>query len=125
MNSSIWHINGTLTDTTTLSQSEPDSNGNKGVCYIPQTPRLEPHYQMQLNVIPKTLYRIETHWLSSIEKVPGTTVNNEFHDDRLLGYAVNNVFYCQILRQNSTDLLNDTSLYIYIYIYIYIYNDGH
>ena len=30
----IWAIDGTLTGTTTSSQSEPESNGNEGVLYI-------------------------------------------------------------------------------------------
>ena len=39
INSSIWPIDGTLTSTTTVSQSGSESNGNKGVLQIPQTPR--------------------------------------------------------------------------------------
>ena len=42
MNSSIWPRHGTLTGITTLDQSEPKSNGNKGILNIPQTLRLEP-----------------------------------------------------------------------------------
>ena len=34
-NSSIWTIDGTLSGVTTPGQSEPVSNGNKGVIYIP------------------------------------------------------------------------------------------
>ena len=34
--SSIWLIDGTLSVATTLGQSEPESNGNKGVIHIPQ-----------------------------------------------------------------------------------------
>ena len=51
LNSSIWPIDGTLTATTTLIQSWPGSNGSEGVLYIPQTPILESHLQMQFNVI--------------------------------------------------------------------------
>ena len=36
MNSSIWPIDGTLTDTTLLGQSGPRSDGNEGVLHIPQ-----------------------------------------------------------------------------------------
>ena len=39
MNSSIWHIDGTLADTTNLSHSGPGSNGNEGVHHIPQSSR--------------------------------------------------------------------------------------
>ena len=52
-NSSIWPIDETLTDTTNLIQNEAESNGYKVVLHIPQT-RLEPHHQMQFNVISKT-----------------------------------------------------------------------
>ena len=38
-NGSIWQINVTLTDTTTPGQSRPESNGNEGVHYIPQSSR--------------------------------------------------------------------------------------
>ena len=37
MNSSVWPIDGTLKGTITLNQSEPGSNGNKEVLYIPQS----------------------------------------------------------------------------------------
>ena len=42
LNSSIWAIDGTLTDTTTSGQSGPGSNGNEGVLYIPQRTKTEP-----------------------------------------------------------------------------------
>ena len=45
MNTSIWLIDETLTGTRTLIQSEPESNGNEGVC----------HHQMQSNVISRTV----------------------------------------------------------------------
>ena len=35
--SSIWPIDRTLSGATTLSQSEPESNGNEGVLSIPQS----------------------------------------------------------------------------------------
>ena len=37
------------------SESAPRSNGNEGILIIPQTPGLEPHHQIQLSIIPKTL----------------------------------------------------------------------
>ena len=39
LGSSIWHIDGTVTDTTTLGQSGPGSNGNEEVLYICQNSR--------------------------------------------------------------------------------------
>ena len=48
-------MKGTLTGTSILCQSGPGSNGNEGVLHIPQTLRLEPHHQMQVNVIHRTL----------------------------------------------------------------------
>ena len=39
LNSSIWHIVGTLLGTATLGQSGPWSNGNEGVLPIPQSPQ--------------------------------------------------------------------------------------
>ena len=47
LNSSIQPTNGTLTGTTTLSQSEPENNGNEELLHIPQTPIFEPQHQMQ------------------------------------------------------------------------------
>ena len=38
---------GTLKGTTAPGQSEPESNGNELVLYFLQSPRLEPHHQMQ------------------------------------------------------------------------------
>ena len=35
MNSSIWPIDRTLTETTTLGQSGPGNNGDEGVLHIP------------------------------------------------------------------------------------------
>ena len=35
-----------LTATTTLAQSGPGSNGNKGVLHIPKDPELEPQHQI-------------------------------------------------------------------------------
>ena len=49
LNSSILSIDGTLTGTISLDQS------NEGILHIPQTPRLKPH-QMQFNVI-LTIYK--------------------------------------------------------------------
>ena len=39
LNSFFWPIDGTLTGTTTLGQSGPESNSNQGVLYIPQSSR--------------------------------------------------------------------------------------
>ena len=55
MNSSFKLIDGTLTGTTTPGPSELEYNSNEGVHHIPQTPRLEPHHQMQFTVISKTI----------------------------------------------------------------------
>ena len=53
--SSIWPIDRTLTGTTAPNQSRPESNNYEEVFYIPQTPGLKPHHQMQFSVIPRTL----------------------------------------------------------------------
>ena len=45
-NSSIWPIDGTLTGTMTLGQSEPGSNSNERVLQFSKAPELEPQYQM-------------------------------------------------------------------------------
>ena len=42
--SSIWPIDRTLSGATTLSESEPGSDSNKGVLYIPQAPALLKHH---------------------------------------------------------------------------------
>ena len=52
---SIWPLDGGLTGTTTPVQSGLESNANEGVLHIPQTPRLEPHHQIQFSVIPRIL----------------------------------------------------------------------
>ena len=54
MFSTIWLINGTLTGTIISGQSGPESNGNKGVLCILQSPWVGPHYQMKLEVLPWT-----------------------------------------------------------------------
>ena len=41
LSKSIWLIGGILTGITTLGQSRPGSNGNKGAHYIPQSSRTE------------------------------------------------------------------------------------
>ena len=33
--------------------SEYENNGNERILYIPQTPGLKPHYQLQFSVIPR------------------------------------------------------------------------
>ena len=43
-----------LTDTTIPGQSDL-SISNEGVLHIPQTPTLDSHYQMQFNVIRRTM----------------------------------------------------------------------
>ena len=46
LNSSIWPIDRTLTGTTTLGQSGPESNGNDRLhSTFPKAPGLEPHHQ--------------------------------------------------------------------------------
>ena len=42
--SSIWPIDEILTGITTPDQSGPESNGNKEVLHISQTPWLKPHH---------------------------------------------------------------------------------
>ena len=41
VNSYVWSIDGILTSTTTLSQSESGSNDNEGVLHIPQSSKIE------------------------------------------------------------------------------------
>ena len=65
-NSSFWPINGILTGTITPGQSGTESNGNKGVLYISQTPRLEPHQQMQFNVTVRILNGFKFCYLTLI-----------------------------------------------------------
>ena len=67
----------------------------------------------------KTVYGVETHWLSNKEKVIGAAVNKDDIDslrahERTHHYwfpwknaTVNSASYCQQLRQNSLYLLND------------------
>ena len=50
-------LDGTLIGTTTLGQSGPESNGNEGVHYIHLTLELEPHHQMQFNIIPRAQFK--------------------------------------------------------------------
>ena len=50
LNSSIWPVEWTLIGATIPGQSECKSNDNEGVFHI--APRLEPHPQMHLNVLP-------------------------------------------------------------------------
>ena len=47
-------LNGTLTVTTSLSQSGSGSNGNEWAPHFPQVPELEPHHEMQFSVIHRT-----------------------------------------------------------------------
>ena len=66
--SSISPIDGTLTSTTTSGQSGPGSNGNEEVLPILKTSSLDPHHQMQFNVISRThpkyilIIRILSHY---------------------------------------------------------------
>ena len=48
-------IDGILTGTAIPSQSGPGSDGNKEVLYTHQTPKLDLHYQIQFNVMLRTL----------------------------------------------------------------------
>ena len=66
LNSPIWPINETLTGTTILGQSGHENNVNEEVLHIPQTPRLEPHHQMQFSVIPRILNGFKTCYLTLI-----------------------------------------------------------
>ena len=54
-NSSIWPIEGTLTGTTTLDQSEPGNNGNEEVLHIPQNFRTEASPIRWFSLMPRTL----------------------------------------------------------------------
>ena len=56
--SSIWPIDDTLAGTTTPSQSGTENKGNGGALHIGQPPGLEPHYQMQFCIIPRTLVMV-------------------------------------------------------------------
>ena len=53
MNTSIRPIDMTLTGTTSPEQSGSGCNGNEEVFHIPQTPRLESHYQSSLASHPR------------------------------------------------------------------------
>ena len=56
LNSFTWPIDETLTVTTTQGHGGPENNGNGEVLHITPTPRLEPHHQIQFNVILKTAF---------------------------------------------------------------------
>ena len=76
----------------------------------------------------KPAHEVETHWLSSKEKVQGAAVSKEDHAESVLGpnsiaflekgATVDSASYHQLFRHNSSYLLNDSHIYIYIYIYI-------
>ena len=53
-NKSIWPINGILLDTTSLDESETESNGNEGHFTLSRASKLESPHQMQFSVIPRT-----------------------------------------------------------------------
>ena len=42
------------------SQSIPESNNNKRVLHIPQTPKQEPHHQIQINALPRAQVLLST-----------------------------------------------------------------
>ena len=56
INSSIWLIDGTLTGTTTPSQSEPGCNYIESVLHVPRTPVMQPHHQIRFSIISRTLW---------------------------------------------------------------------
>ena len=61
LNNSIWLIFGTITGTTTLSQSVPGSNGSEGVIVFISVPELKTHHRIQFNIqeycsLPKAPY---------------------------------------------------------------------
>ena len=92
--SSIWTIDGTLTDTTTPGRSGPRSSSNEEVLYILQTFR----------TIGCSLVSYPGHSLG---------VGSYPTAEMLVG-----IFY---ISSQLGCLLIGTSLYIYIHIYIYIY----
>ena len=59
-------MDGALTGITTQGQSGSESNGNEEVLYILQTLRLESYYQMQFNVINRTLNDLKFCYLTLI-----------------------------------------------------------
>ena len=63
MNSFIWPIDGMLTGTTTLGQSEPRSNVNKMVLYISKSSRTEASQSNSLVSYPEHL--LEVSYLSA------------------------------------------------------------
>ena len=72
-------------------------------------------------LIEKKIHAVETHWVSGKEKVCGNLVSKGGHADSLLGFprkviTVKSAYYCQLFRQNSTYLVNNSDVYIYIYI---------
>ena len=65
--------------------------------------------------VEKTVHGLEIYWLSGKKKVPGTVVSKEGHCwtwKKPSGTTVKSAFKCQILRQNSPNLLNDLSIYL-------------
>ena len=68
-----WPIDGTLTGITSLSDSGPGSNGNKGGCYIPPILHLGASLSDEVSVILHTL----VVRMSEVQSVYSTSLANK------------------------------------------------
>ena len=59
--------------------------------------------------VKKIFHGVQTNWPFGKEKVPGTVVSKEGHAERT---HYNSISYCQLLRENSSYLLNDQHISI-------------
>ena len=69
--SSIWPIDGTLSSTTTPSQSEPESNGNEGVISFLQSYKTE---ASRLDGL--VSYPVHSHWWASYPSAEMQSANS-------------------------------------------------
>ena len=82
LNRSIWLTIGTLPDTMTPSPSGPGCYGNVVILHIPQSLRLEVHYQMQFTIISRTPV---AEGLIPLQRCNRCNYSTSRHDGRLLG----------------------------------------
>ena len=80
LNRSIWSIDGTVTGIITSGQSGTWSMAMKGVPHIPRFSKLEPHNQMQFNLILS-----DTHFGEGFTSLQGIQAVYTKPTDRVLG----------------------------------------
>ena len=112
-NSSIWFIDRTPSDATTLGERRPERNSHEGVLYIPQSSRIGALPSDSLASYPGHLLRVESYSFAEIPPMHSPAPTHKTFYDYVSRYLSQPG---HIITQLPDYSIRDLSIYLSIYL---------